>query len=778
MADPTNPPDPNNPVDPTTGLTVDQYNQLVTAQQQLTVAQSQGNDMTTLVKASFEALQTALTKAGASLNDLDSLTQQQTEQFALATTAVVKARDAFVNFSSVDYSGLSTFHDQLKDIQDALFSGGTAAAQAGEVVEKLANQFLSAGAKQDAINQAKAKGISIAQSLFSAVAKETQGMMTHADNMLRLQTAYVQMSARTGELGDNFNAAGGDLSNMNDVLQKQQELLKDTREATGLSAAQVERWYNQLGLVPGALRETVDLEEKGGRQTSLLTAVIQTATGSGREMSDVMKDLNIAFRDYGLVGEKALLFSTRMSDISTRLKAPIEDVTAALRGSADAFKMFATGQENASKAAESLANVLNVYGKALESTGLSASAAVEIAGNLSNQVSKLNTAQLSFISQQTGGPGGLLGAARETVRLQTDPGAVVADAMRTLQQQFGRIVTVQEAAESGSEAMAAQNVKQTLLLQQLLGPLAKDQASANRLLEAMRNQAEGQPNALADALKPTVVQETAQRGVELQAKSYGILTESRNILEEIRDIGDRGGASIASRLTAGSTNLPLSTFEGLLKTSLQNQMQAARERGGAQVAQTSRELATGSVSSTGGANAAADIHRALLSLNDIPLALRAHYEAIKSALSSGDKERVEAEEATLEQMIASQKQVLSQTAGNASAQAQASSALQGLTALSDATRAALNTQQPTASQRVGAAAGAAATQNTPGSGSTSPNASSRPTGQTTGVEGAGGQAGPASTINIVGRFSIDCPNCGRPHDVSPQASVYPAQFNR
>lgn len=714
MADPTIP-DPNatqpavTPFVPTPEQTT-LINNYTTAVQNNSKAQGDLDTILGNVSTSMDMIGQKLNTAGVSLNNLSSLTNTQLQQFTVLTTGVIKAREAFEGLAGIDYTGLSTLSDVMVDLKEAFASGGTAAADLTSAVGILGKKLVDAGVPQSAITEAFKKG-------GSAVVDLAVGLMKHADNMTRAQNAYLQMTAATGDLGNAWNAAGGDLQNMNDLVHKQTEMLGDTIEATGLSAKQVENYYSQLGQIPGALTAVIDTSEKGGATTSMLTAAIEVAAGTGRKYTDVMTDLKTAFRDYGLVGEDALRFSTRMSDVSTNLKAPIEDVTTALRGSADAFKMFATGQEAAASSAESLGKTLNTYGKALESTGLSATAAVEVAGNLSNQVARLSTGQLAFISQQTGGPGGLQGAARETLKLQTDPGAVVRDAMKTLQQQFGRIVTVQEAATS--EAAASQNIKQTTMLQNLLGPLAKDQATANRLLEAMKNEAAGQPGAIAEELKPTTVQDATERGLKVQQGSYSELTKIRGQMERMRYLADQGaGRSFQAALTPRIGTEPAGLAQGEMKTNLSEAMRTSRERGGTQVAATAAGLASGKVSDTVGVDAARAMHTALSSLKDVPTILRSMKETFMGLLPASAQSTIKQQQEDL--------------------------------------------QSRTAASRVGSAVG---------------NAAARPAGATAPQTGTGalpanvpGTAG-ANTMNIVGKITIDCPHCGKPHDASNQFKI-------
>lgn len=747
------------------------YRKIAEAQRDLTSSQQSSLGVMDLVSAGMHKIEDVAAQAGVSLNNLSALTDQQIEKFGLASAAALKARESFANFANVDYRGVATFGDHLKVIQDALDSGGTAAGQAMRAIDALADKYLNAGVKMDVINRAKRAGVDVSKALLGAVQAEASGIIAHADNMTRARTAYVQMAARVGELDDVVKAAGAGFANLDTIIERQKAGIRDTAEATGLTVQQTEQWYNQLGLIPGALKSVVDISEKGGRTQSMLSAAIQTAVGTGRSQEDVMKDLNLAFKDYGLVGEKALLFSVRMSDVSTRLRAPIDDVTTALRSSADAFKMFATGQESAAKSTESLAEMMNTYGKALESTGLSASQAVEVVSGLASGVSRLSIGQQAFISQQTGGPGGLMGAARQQLKT---PGEQVKDAMDTLKKQFGQIVTVKDAAES--EAAANQWVKQTAMLQQLLGPLAKDQQTANRILEAMKNQGEGNPDAIADALKPTGVQDAAAKGVDLQKQSNTILTDISHTLDAIRDLGDVGAGRIMGRNAAGATNTQRSTAEGRISAALSDRMRAAAERSGTRTTALANEMATGNVRATTGMDFGTTLHTTLGVMKDLPVAVEAMGQSIAGAFSRGDEDSAKKEEAQLEEFRRSRLEQARILQGNPEEQAKAQADANAAQRVQDAVKAA---------------AGQAGAR-PPGSqvGTTARTVAGRPAAEIPGVTapqgGTGTHVGPGGvpsptggqTINIVGKFSIDCPTCGRPHDVSPQAQIYPQQYKQ
>jgi hypothetical protein len=761
---------PTTPTTPLTQQQVDMANQYAEAYSAIGANAGTASTVLTNLGGVLGKLDDALARQQISLNNLSTLNDQQIQDLTLITSGFIKARESFVGFANVDTSGLSTFSDQMKDLREALFSGGTAASEAAKAIEQHAKALFGDARARDIISEGMKKGQAMSESLLSAIEKEGAGVMTHADNMLRLQNAYVQMAATTGNLGDVWSVAGKDLQNINDVLGQQTELIGDSIEATGLSGKQVEDYYSQLGQIPGALEASVAASGKAGSSTSMLTAAIQVATGTGRKYTDVMTDLKVAFKDYGLVGEDALKFSTRMSDVSTRLKAPIEDVTNALRGSADAFKMFATGQKSAEESVESLSGVMNKYGKALESTGLSASQSIDVVSQLTSQVSRMTLGQQAFISQQSGGPGGLMGAARQQLKT---PGEQVEDAMSTLKKQFGQIMTVKDAAQS--EAAASQWVKQTAMLQQLLGPLAKDQQSANRLLEAMKNRGEKNPGAIAKALAPTSVQDAEDRGQKLQEGQFSEMSKSRAHLERLRYLADQG--SIRMFQTGMTARAPISAApteaQTTMRAGLQQSMQQATLRGGAQTHEMRTALQTGSVApEAAGVHAAEVLQRTASTIAGFPTSMKSVFDTIKGVLSSPDADSVKSSEDMLESLKADRLGMAKQLEGNPKAQAQAMAEATAAQRMSEMVRAAAG--QGSKSTQVGdaARANAAAAARLPGE--TAANQPGTSTHQGPGAQ----QTGAPQTINIVGKFSIDCPHCGRPSDVSPQARITPQQFNQ
>jgi len=105
--------------------------------------------------------------------------------------------------------------------------------------------------------------------------------------------------------------------------------------------------------------------------------------------------------------------------------------------------------------------------------------------------------------------------------------SVMEKAMATIKKQFGKIVSVDEAA--GSEQSARQLVRQRSMLQQgPLGQFAGSEQDASRMLEAFRMKDEGKSTA---KLSDTILQDTMATGVKIQETSTSIATKQLTIIE-------------------------------------------------------------------------------------------------------------------------------------------------------------------------------------------------------------------------------------------------------
>lgn len=446
------------------------------------------------------------------------LSEQQVNQFNLLSTAILGVRKSFAGISLKG----AGFMDQI----DYIKSLGNTPSGIGMLSNLITNTFGKAipDSIKGSFVDLKAFAINLAES---------------ADNALRLQTHFINLSAATGNLGKVYQVAGSDLGNMNELLLRQKEMIGAAAKSTFLSTDSVEKSYSALGAIPGALKSMVTGTYKSGTQMNMLTAAIKLSQGSGREFSTIVNDLSIAFKNYGLTGESALKFSSRMSDVANNLGVELSTVTSHLHSAASAFTRFADAGEDAGEAAskmfEGLAKITNDYVQALKASGMSGDHAIEVVRGMTDAIAGMNIQQKAFLSGQTGGPGGLMGAFQiEKMMREGNIEGVMKKMRDQMRQQFGKIVTLDEAASS--QGAAAQMTRQIALLKSgPLGSMVKTDQDAYKMLESFKKMDEGMKIA---GLSTKGLQTTMDKGTMLQQSMATDLGVIRSVVETQQGLGD------------------------------------------------------------------------------------------------------------------------------------------------------------------------------------------------------------------------------------------------
>lgn len=511
-----------------------------------------------LASAMFDRFKKAIGDAGVSIKNMTTLTQQQAEVLSIVAAGAIHARTSFEGLSNVDTAGLITFKSQIDDIRQGLLSGGTAASKAKDSILALTDGLKKSGVPDNLISAAVKKG-------SEAVLDLAQSSLAYSDNALKLQNAYLQLSAQGGQLGSVFARAGTQMQNMNEILSEQSNILAKSTKETGLSGAQLESYWSQLGAIPGALQNLVINLEGSNKSVNLLSATVNLAVGSGRSYKDVMEDMRKATISYGMSIPQALDFTARIADVAGKLKAPLSEVRAALLSNAEAFKMFADSGAGAVKQSAGIASIMEDYVARLQKTGLSASNAIDVVKQMTSAVSGLSIAQKSFLSSQTGGPGGLMGGFQIEKMLREGKTAEVFDLVKKqMQQQMGKIVTLEEASKS--EGAAQQLQKQMLILQK--GPLsqfAKTDQEAYRILEAFKA-----------GVSPTqpagdfTTEKQIEAGQKIKNLSTTPIGEVRSMLESIRYTVNVGNLSAEQRLMGAAVGTPVE--DSMAQTQMRDNM--------------------------------------------------------------------------------------------------------------------------------------------------------------------------------------------------------------
>ena len=465
-------------------------------------------------------------------------------------------------------------------------------------------------------------------------------LATKADNILRLESGYIKLASATGDLGKVMSATGVDFEKLSDLTMTQGQLMLSTEAATGHGTRQVQEYYNSLGKLPGMLTEVV---ETSNGAVSAFTAAIQVADGSGRSMAEVTSDLTKAYDAYALKGNDALNFSVKLAEAQRNNGVTMDVFKIAIHSTADAFRGFADTGIAANKMAEGGINIFNNYIEGIKKTGASAEDATRMVQGMTSQIKEMGIGQKAFLSAQTGGPGGLMGAFQIDKMLKDgDIEGVFKKVRDQMQKQLGPIVTLEDATKS--PAAAAQLARQTAMLRSgPLGGMAKTDMDAYRIAESMKTGAPP-PKELTDT-----VESSMGRGQQLEdRRSLGVVKNINDLLNE----ADLAGGMEALKILGN--NLGESKSFNTLSTDDQAERKAASKASRQEALLITGKAAQGvnKAINTGTTNDMPNVigeavtsrmNAVLESINSLPKSLEAAAASLKNAVSTGNDQQIRQE---------------------------------------------------------------------------------------------------------------------------------------
>jgi hypothetical protein len=478
--------------------------------------------LSSTLSSATDGLTSFVNKLTGAIKDLKNFDEQNSSSVMSLvglSTEFIGASTAFDKLTS-STNNLRTFTDQFTDFKNML-SNSPAAAQI-KVLSGVLSSFGVSSATVANASKDGAKGImSFAEAFFKS-----------ADNGAKLEDAFLSLAAQTGQLGTVQGEAGQNLSSINVLLEKQNKMMVDAATATGQTKEKAAAYYDLLGKIPKELDATVG-------STNMLTATMQLAAGTHRDMAAITGDLSEAFSKFGMTGKDALTFTERFTEVSSNLGLRFSDVHNHIMNAADAFKTLADSQKGAFNMTEDVSNIMNTYVKSLMAAGMTGDHALDVMSNMTSQMGKMTVAQKSFLSSQTGGPGGLMGSFQIEKMLNEGNIAGVFDKVQaTMKKQFGSIVTLDEASKS--ESAAAQLQKQTMMLKQgPLGSMVKSDEDARRFLEAIRTgNISGVKKDFGKPEGDTGLKNALDAGKIEQGKTHTILSQAVSQLEAIRSASE------------------------------------------------------------------------------------------------------------------------------------------------------------------------------------------------------------------------------------------------
>lgn len=516
MADPTNPilPDPNTTAQ-AVQATEAQSGALQDLDQKYIKVTGSALDFNNIQQNTlnlFQGLGHQVQNFSGYLGNLSAMNDTSTASFGLMSAALIKASDSFRHFTNIDTTRVVTFSEQYKKLLTTIRESPIGSTAAKIAIDTLKESMAAFGLDTS-------KTSKVIADLKNGVIASAESFLTSADNILHLSNTMIQNAAAQGNMQDLLKQTGVGFEKINGVVGENVEIMNASMTATGLTKDHMESFMNILKDLPGGMKNFGDSIHIAGQDTSILTAAIQYATGSGREMASVQKDMMEAMTSYGASTNDALKYTARMSEVSETLHARIEDVQAAVGSSVQAFKSFVYGGVDVNQMTKGMTDAMEQYVSRLQSVHVPTKNAIEMVKNLQDSMSKLSMGQEAFMSAQTGGPGGLRGALQIEDLMKTDPAAAQRKMEETIRKQMGPIISREQAKQS--EGAAAKYTMQMQMLQQgPMGAMVKDRGQAAAMMEAM---ATGKTLQSGD-IKGTL-NETVQRGQAIEQLSMTKISE-------------------------------------------------------------------------------------------------------------------------------------------------------------------------------------------------------------------------------------------------------------
>lgn len=471
----------------------------------LSDAQAALNKKTEQIKDAYTSASSGMVSFIKNLNSGTALTDGQSIALSKLTSQLSVTANAFSKLENQEVS--TKFVDQY--------------AKVSNLILKEITPVMGKGA--DAINSVTQRllGIKLPTDILKGPIEGINAYITKqfaaADASNRLRDTILSNAVNTGKYGDILRSSGDKLQLLTNLVENHNEVMINAQGITGMTTEQIQSYYNELNKIPGAFDNVV--QAGNGFNISMLAATATLSSATRLSSSEITKLMRKAYDEYGVSDERALKFVARMSESSNSLKLPFENVKNYMEGVAKETGMLGENIDSASR-------ILNEYSSSFTKLGLSAGQATHLISGMTSQVTSMNIAQKAFLSSQSGGPGGLMGAFQIDKLIKDHKLDEVMKMVETqLKKQFGTIVTLDEASQS--QQSAAQFAKQmTILKSGPLGQFAKTDSEAQKILEALKNKDTTAFKQSIEETKPSEkpVEKFLEIGNSLQEKSLTLFS--------------------------------------------------------------------------------------------------------------------------------------------------------------------------------------------------------------------------------------------------------------
>lgn len=360
---------------------------------------------------------------------------------------------------------------------------------------------------------------------ISEFAPAIQNMLSSADVGRNIENSIVSAMAAQGDLNAILKDNGAGYVDLATQATSFVEQTYNVAKATGNLSSTISQYALDLAKIPGALRTNIELHGDQGQSLSALEASVKIASAYQMEHSEVVKELNFAYRDLGTTGTKAFEFVARMASASQDLNLPMDIVRQNVEETSRAFKLFGDNSQAA-------INILDRFSPALRDSGLGPAAINELVSGMTSGIQQMDIAHKAFISGASGGRGGLAGGFEIDLLLQQGKvDEVLQKTMSAMQAQFGGPITTLEDVQRNPE-MSGQLLKEISFLKNVAG-IAKSDAAAYQILEMMKKGgATAEEFARATKTPEEALAKSIELGGQIQERQNNEIIRAANEIEK------------------------------------------------------------------------------------------------------------------------------------------------------------------------------------------------------------------------------------------------------
>lgn len=426
-------------------------------------------------------------------DDLEKLIEKMPDKFGDFTSEAKNLKDALAD-NKLDVANKLfqvilqlPFTEKLLPIPGAFNAIGAAASQSGTQISDMVQRTgKSIDMLADAIGLKFAKNIPGIKQAIEKIQMDAPRL----DAFRSFENGYIAAASAAGDFSSAMKDVGTDLSGLSLKAEAYAATLYKVQISSNLTAREASELAVELRTIPGALDNFGGSTEKAVSGMSHMDAVVKVALGTGQTNKQVVDQLSFAYNHLGTTGKQALEEVARMQSVSAAIGMPLEQMRKYTNQSAESFKLLGDNTQGA-------LNIMSRFGPAFKSAGMGPEAIQEMVSGVTQGLKGMSVASEAFLSQQSGGPGGLQGSFQiEMLKRQGKIDEVYKMVEDNLKKSFGgKIVSSEDATKS--QGAASQYYKQITMLQSpAFGNIAKDKDTAMNIADALAKGKTGMPEGL------------------------------------------------------------------------------------------------------------------------------------------------------------------------------------------------------------------------------------------------------------------------------------------